>query len=362
MARGYNSAADIIRSRDGQDLNRMWSEFQQTLQIVNTKRTLIGSLFSFVTTDASAEVVQSTGGASFEVASEYGVPQGLRTSPDTLAVGFPIEYYDLGARYTWRFLKDASAQQIEAVHREALTAYNKLVYGLVMNALVNPNPKQPPSLAVPVYGLWNGTDGMTPPPYGGNTFDATHSHYLTSGAAEVDGGDLELLTETVQHHGYGLDERGDQLVILCHPYQGDVIRGFRKGVNGSKFDFIASDDAPAYLTQETIIGQTPPGSFEGLKIFGSYGRAWLAEDRMIPNGYLISLATGGANSSNNPLAIRQDERTQYQGLMQIPGDNNAYPLKESYYSAYTGAGVRLRGGAAVMQVTASPTYTVPVIA
>ncbi|WP_068433325.1 hypothetical protein [Piscicoccus intestinalis] len=71
------------------------------------------------------------------------------------------------------------------------------------------------------------------------------------------------------------------------------------------------------------------------------------------------MATSGANSDRNPLAFRQHVRREYQGLRQIPGPNGQYPLAESYYSRGFGVGVRHRGAAAVMQVTASTTYTPP---
>jgi hypothetical protein len=48
-----------------------------------------------------------------------------------------------------------------------------------------------------------------------------------------------------------------------------------------------------------------------------------------------------------------------QGLRLVKGANPDYPLIDSFYNRGFGTGVRQRGGAAVMQITASGTYTPP---
>ena len=44
---------------------------------------------------------------------------------------------------------------------------------------------------------------MVPPPYLGNTFDGTHTHYLTSGSTVIDSQDIEDMIRHVKEHGYG---------------------------------------------------------------------------------------------------------------------------------------------------------------
>ncbi|MGW5075971.1 hypothetical protein [Rhodococcus sp. NPDC004095] len=60
------------------------------------------------------------------------------------------------------------------------------------------------------------------------------------------------------------------------------------------------------------------------------------------------------------MGFRVHERPEYQGLRIIPGRDMRYPLIESFYAIGFGTGVRHRGGAAVIQVTASATYAAPV--
>lgn len=104
----------------------------------------------------------------------------------------------------------------------------------------------------------------------------------------------------------------------------------------------------------------PPAEFERLPVLGSVGPALVIEDGLVPAGYVIAVATGGANSAVNAVGFREHTRPELRGLRQIPG-GGAYPLTESFYNRGCGTGVRHRGAAAVMQVTAG-SYVAPVIA
>lgn len=361
MARGISSAFDVPSTTiDGVDLNNLWAEYQETLDLANQRRTALSSLFTFDTTASADHVYQTGQGDDFEEASEFGEPTSLRNGPLTsVKMGFPLRWFDKATRFTWKFLLDASAEQVSTIHAQALEADNRLLYKNVMSALFS-NVNRTNEDGVTVYSLWNGTDGQKPLPHLGNTFTTNHSHYLVSGAATLDAGDVEDVLDTVTEHGYG-PELGDQMVVLANPQEVKVIAGFRAGVGGASFDFIPSESAPAYLTSELLVGQRPPATFEGLKVAGSYGGAYIVEDYLVPKGYIVSLATAGSNSARNPLAFRQHVRGEYQGLRLIGGDNQKYPLAESFYSRGFGVGVRHRSAAAVLQVKESGTYDVPTL-
>lgn len=360
MAKGYNGMADVVgTTADSVLLDDLWAEFQQTIELRNEARTALAGLFTYNTDLNSDLVAQTATGSEFEESSEYGVPQSLRSAPDTVRVGFPFKFYDLAARYTWKFLAEASAGQVSAVHAQALEADNKLVFRNVMRAIFNNTSPGVNEDGTPIQPLWNG-DGTVPPPFANATFDGTHSHYMTTGSASLDPADLEDLVGTVEHHGYGLRSNGDRIVVLADQFQAKRISTFRSGTNGASYDFIPSNDAPAFITDETIVGDRPPGQFNGLRVVGSYGDAWIVQHEYVPTGYVVAVATGGADSPRNPLAFREHKRPELRGLKQIAGGGD-YPLVDSYYVRGFGVGVRHRGGAAVMQVTASSTYTAPVI-
>jgi hypothetical protein len=359
MARGYNVFNDVLNvTVDGRDLNEVWDEFSAVLGIYNDKRTAIANLFTF-RTDLSADVVmQVATQEDFEEATEFGIPQSMRPAPTPLTLGFPLKWYDARKGFTWRYLNKVSTQQLQSVHNSVIESDNRLVFNKVMRALLY-NTRTVNENGVTVYPLWDGTAQEVPPPFAGQTF-STHNHYLTAGSTTIDGVDLRDLIVHVQHHGYGVGN-GEKVIILCNPQEGVTIRGLRAGVGtpASPYDFIPSTDAPAYITTQStgsIIGDRPPGDFNGLKIIGSFGDAWVAEDYFVPAGYVIALATSGPNSQRNPLAFREDVRVK--GLIQIPGNQSDYPLIDSFYTRAMGVGVRHRGAAAVMQVV-SGTYTPP---
>lgn len=355
MARkGIASRADVLTLGDGTDANEVWAEFQQTLDLANAQRGALVDLLTFRTTDRSDVVLQAPAGtAEFEDASEYGVPTGSRAEAATITLGYDFGWKDFATRYTWQYLADASRQQVESLHGGALAADSRLQYKTVLNALFRSDNRTSPETDATIYALWNG-DGSEVPAYNGDTFSTTHNHYMTTNGA-LGAEDVEILQEQVLHHGYGEDD-GSQLVILCNRTEGDLIAGYRAGVAGAKFDFISSDTSVPYLTTEQLVGSRPAGQFQGLKITGQYGHALIAPTSLIPAGYMACVAVGSATPV---IGLREHKNPSFTGLRLIRGRDTDYPLSGSYYVHGIGAGVRQRGAAAVMQVSASATYTAP---
>jgi hypothetical protein len=280
----------------------------------------------------------------------------------TVKVGYPHKWYDKATRFTWKALSTMSAAQVASIHSAALAADNRLVFQKIMQRVFNPATTINED-GTSVFGFWNGSQGAPPPSPDGDTFDPSHTHYLISGAASLVSDDVDLLVETVAHHGFGLCANGDRVIVLVNPAEADKIAGFRVA-SGDKFDAIPTTDAPAFITAETIEGDRPPGTFNGLTVKCGYGDAWIVEDRQIPAGYLVALATGGPDSERNPLGFREAVQPNLQGLIQIPGSGplaQNYPLIDSYYTRGFGVGVRQRGAGAVMQIKASGAYAVPSI-
>lgn len=369
--RGYATEGDVLvnQTADGIDLNIIYSEISQVLGLYNSERSRLASLLSYGTTAIADAVPQSIGSESFEEASEFGVPQGVREGAEALLLGYTFKDYDIASRFTWKFLRDAREEQVRSVATRIIDADNKLVNTTILDRLFNPTELLSPEKHR-VFGLWNGTDGMTPPPHAGLTFPSTDSHYLASGSALVDSADVEDLIAKVKSKGYG-PQAGTQLLILANPAEGEQIQSFKKGQESrprfgeevsapvAKYDFIPSESAPAYLTDENVVGQIAPAQFGALPVAGSYGHAWLIESYFIPAGYVAVVASGGPNSERNPVALRQHANSAYQGLRMIPGPVPAYPLQDTKFQRSFGTGVRHRGAAAVMQITPGFSYTAP---
>ncbi|ROZ43842.1 hypothetical protein EEB13_22390 [Rhodococcus sp. WS3] len=360
---GYATEGDVLvnQTADGVDLNQIWNQAAAALSSWNRERTALASLISYGTVAVGDAIPQTLGGANFEKASEFGEPQGIHSEPDALILGYDFDDHDMASRATWRFLRAATAEQVFATVNTAFEADNRLVTGTLLRRLFNPIQSLNEH-GHRVFGLWNGADGMTPPPHAGRTFLPSNSHYLASGNAVVDPGDLVDAINQVRSKGFGTSGN-TRLIVLCHPAEAEEISTFKAGVesNGveSKFDFVPSASAPAYLTPENIIGQVAPAEFGGLGVSGSYGPAWVIPSYFVPQGYLAVVASGGPNSTLNPVAFRQHTNPAYQGLRMIPGRDQRYPLQDSFFQRSFGCGVRYRSAACVVQVTAGTTYTAP---
>lgn len=364
--KGINSKGDIVtKTADGHDLNAIWDEFQQTLNVWNAGRSKLVDILTYPVQQL-IEDVPVVGGGDFEKASEFGVAKSLRAGVDFFWMGYDFDWYDLAARFTWMFLADAPRSRVEAIHASALEADNRLVFKKVLGSLFS-NTNRSASIdgqPVTVYGLYNGTDGMVPPSYKGVDFTSGHSHYLVSGAVKIDSADVEQLINTIAEHGYGPAE-GSQIVLLMNKAEVDEVRRFRANtVNNNAasalYDFIPASTQPTLiLPSNGLLGNLPPTTWNGLAVTGSYGNALIIEEAYIPAGYVVAFATGGQANLRNPIGLREHANSSMRGLRLINGEKNGYPIINSYYQRGFGTGVRNRGGAAILQIKASGSYTAP---
>jgi hypothetical protein len=366
MARGYSVASDALATLiDGTPLDRVWEEFQATINLQNERRSaLLSTLCAPVAVPAEA-VAQGIGSDNFEDASEFGEPTGLRAVPTIVEQGFPFKWRDKASRFTSKALATMTSDQVAAVHNAVLEADNRQIFRAVLAALMFPTTiatRPTNENGTSIYSLYSGEADDTPPAYLNTTFSANHTHFFTTGSSAVDGIDLRDLMRKVTEHGFTTTD-GSKLLVFCNPAEGEVIAGFRAGQGSpaSPLDFIPSSGAPAFLTTETLIGDRPPATFGGLTVIGSFGSAWIVQDDYVPSGFVVAVATQGANSPFNPLAFREHIRPELRGLRLYAGSNNSYPLVDSFYQRGFGIAVRQRGAAAVLEVTASSTYTPPTL-
>lgn len=359
-AMGVNTEGDVLtQTADGRDLNAIWAEFIATLNFHNAERQLIVNLLTFPVTNLIEDVPQA-GGADFEEASEFGEPKGIRAMPNYFSMGYDFKWYDLAVRFTWKFLAEASVAQVEALNNVALEADNRLVFSKVMRAVFN-NINRGTDIRgqnIPVYPFYNG-DGTTPPPFKNTLHDGTHTHFLTSGAAVIDSGDLNDLETHLVHHGYGR-ENGANMVLMMNRAQVATVRTFRVAT-GASFDFIPAAGAPAFFmpADAAMVGGRAPATYGGLTVAGSYGPWTIIEEDYVPIGYVFAFATGGPLAATNPIGLRQHANPALRGLRIIPGSRSGYPLLDSFYNRGFGTGVRHRGAGVVMQITANAAYATP---
>jgi hypothetical protein len=361
MARGINSEGDVLtQTLDGRPLNDLWTEFQRTMAMANARRTALINLLTFPVTSPTEQVPQITGD-DFEEASEYGEPKGLALTPDYFSMGYDFKWYDLAIRYSWKFLAEVNAAQVVALNNAAIEADNRLLFVKIFKAIFN-NTNRTTDIRgtnYNVYPFYNG-DGTVPPTYINYTYNGSESHYLVSGGATVDSGDLDAIETKLATKGYGVTN-GSKLVLLANRQEIATMRTFRVAT-GSNYDFIPAQGAPPFLFPQNvggIQGGQPAATYQGLTVAGSYGPFTIIDNDYIPAGYLLAFATGGELNATNPVGLREHVNAGLRGLRLVKGRDNDYPLVDSFYNHGFGTGVRHRGAGVVMQIKASGSYVIP---
>jgi hypothetical protein len=363
---GYMTEGDILtHTVDGVDLNQLWAEFIDANTIYNEhKQGMVGLLTYPVLSDI--ELVPQIGDFNFEEATEFGIPRGQNTNISYYQLAYDYKDYDLKLGYTWKFLRDAPAQQVEAIHTKAIQADQALVFRKTMEAIFYNVSRTTiiNSMQYKVSPLAN-ADGWVPPSYKGVVFDGTHDHYITTGGSVVDSGDVEDCVNHLTEHGYGWDT-GTQIVAFCNRSEINQIRTFRFGQTNNNsvvanFDFVPALGQPALIVPnaEGLLGGQAPAVWNGLRVSGSYMDVLFVEEPLMPPGYMMFLSTGGVNTDENIVGVREHVSPEWRGLRLLPGNQQRYPLVDGYYIHGFGTGIRRRTGALVCQVSTNGSYTPP---
>lgn len=358
--RGYNTEGDVLtQTIDGRNLNDIWDEFQQTLALHNESRQALISALTYGVSSPVEEVPQVSQ-AEFEEASEFGEPKGI-SGAGFFSMGFDFKWYDLAIRYTWKYLAEATAAQVESLNNMAIEADTRLRFTRIMRAAFNNSNGTTDIRGNPftVYRFYNG-DGTVPPDFKNNSFDGTENHYMVSGADTVASTDLDALEEQITEHGYG-PPTGGILVLMVNRQEMATIRSFRVA-DGDSYDFVPAANQPPFLLPTNtggVEGGRPPSDWNGLPVAGQYGKFIVIEEDYIPAGYLLSFASGGELAPTNPIGVREHQNAGLRGLRLVKGRDNDYPLIDSFYQRGFGTGIRHRGAGAIMQIKASGSYEVP---
>lgn len=328
---------------DGQPLSEIWDEINLRNSLFNEHVNSLVSLFVFETTRAQEKVsVYDT--ARFEEATEFGRPNKVRSR--LIARGFPLTHHDLAYGYSQEFIDSARSSQLLAVQGKVESAYWTEQLDTIMSAIFT-EANATDADGISVKRLYN-ADGEVPPTYKRWSHLSTHTHYLTSGAASFDNDDLLALEEHLLHHGYG--DNGETLVLMVNRAELVTIRGLAQ--------YVPAEAATVPVIVNGVVTGTRRSAPDGLTPEGYIGEFVVVQNNMIPAGYLMAFATGGTFASENVVGLRVHENPSVRGLRLVEGPNGRYPIIDSVYDTYLGAGVASRGAAAVMQVTAGA-YTAP---
>jgi hypothetical protein len=364
---GMLTQADIVtKSSDGIDLNDLWVEFQNVTTLFNQHKAGLISMLTF-SVSSNIELVPQIGDLVFEEASEFGIPRAGNTNINYYQLAYDFKDYDLRIGYTWKFLRDANAAQIQTIHTKAFDADRELVFGKVMEAIFDNRTRvaRIDGLTYNVHPFYNG-DGTIPPKYKSVTFPGTHTHYWGLPSANLQPSHIQDAVRDLQSHGYGRDS-GTRVVVFANSSTVQDIMQWQRGKNAPggteqpKYDFIPSVEQPAqFVPVGGLLGDVPPSRWNGLVVEGSYMNAFVIDEPTIPAGYALVLATGGAGSAENVVGVREHASPEWRGLRLLPGNQMRYPLLDSYYMHGFGTGIRQRGAGVVLYFAAGATdYVVP---
>ncbi len=362
---GTHTVSDVLTQlADGTPLNDVWDTFMALLNATNSSRQALIQFLTYAVGQPTETVAQVGDGVDFEDATEFGVPVAGRVLPNYFQLGYSFKWYDLAGRYTWQYLSEATQQMVDSLANAAVEAYWRKLMVEMMKALFS-NVNTTATIKgnnYTVYRFYN-ADGTVPPTYKTNTFTGSHTHYVRSGAATVDSGDLDEIANDFDMHGY-TQLLGYTRIVMVNKAEGDVIRTFKAVQNGgtAKWDFLPATNQPGTFVNQTqiVMGQGPPaGSLRGLTVIGSYGTLLIVQDDWFPAGYIVGVATGGENNLTNPLGLREHANANLRGLRLVKGRTPDYPLIDAYWMAGFGFGTRQRGGAYVMQIATAGSYAPP---
>ncbi|WP_123029485.1 hypothetical protein [Mycolicibacterium stellerae] len=360
---GIQTKADAVKKTvDGISLNVVWEELKDVTAHYSERRSHLVSLLTHGTITAADPVPQSLTFERMDRATEFGVPKAVGTEP-VLLMGKTLWDFDKATRFSWLAARDMTFDQIRYSWSRIMEADDSEIARQTFKRIFTPT-EGVNEQGHRVFGLWNGTDSLGPLPYNGVTFPTNTSHYIPTQNATLDSQDVEDAIDMITTKGYGL-RAGSQILIVANTAQVKQISSWRAGVESRSsgplalYSFIPSVAAPPYLTDQRIVGSVAPAEYNGLAVTGSYGRGFVIEHPEIPAGYVLVVATGGPDSVDNVLGLREHPDAAWRGLRPLPGNYNGYPLIESFAQRTFGVGTRHRSAAVCLQVTAGSTYTAP---
>lgn len=331
---------------DGQNINDIWTNMQAMLAAFNRSNDQVVSLLSFETVLANEKVGVPIN-PGFQKATELGRPSKIRMTQ--VVRGFPIEHYDIGDGYTQEYIDSATGAQLMAVQATVLNSWTELDRELILEAIFgNANYTDQDNIAVK--RLYN-ADGEVPPKIKRWTHSGSHTHYLFNGGGGFVEANLDTMGDHLVHHGFR--EFGDAaFLLLAHRDDVSTVRGFTNFIPAS------SGEHPRILANSGVVKglQRLEGS-GGLSVEGWVNDWTIIQFNDMPSGFFLGIVSGGPMDVRNIIGRRVHENPSVRGLRLIEGNRQNYPLYDSVYDGYAGAGVGQRGAGVIMQNAGS--YTAP---
>jgi hypothetical protein len=333
MLTGWDAALIAnFQLADGTTIEKVASDLNTALGALNAELNsdpFIAGIASF--TDQLTVEYRTGSSNGFEDHTEYGTPDGKRA--EVAGHMLPLKKKDRSLKWTFDYLEDARAPQIEADIADAIKDARDLVRVAVLTRLFKRGDDSGASVGLSATGLSAGfataaaSTGVdfTPPSYGGTAFDSNHEHYVgITGGAWTKAAFQDMYDE-LREHGHE-----------------------------PPFDFITGPSDRAAV--EALSGFTGPSTslvrlgtsanvavIDASQYFGTMlGYFQLREVRGIPQYYGAAYKSYGPRSQRNPLRIRVKRGDSNLQVIAMPDPRNgsmAHPLQSLMLATQIGVGV-----------------------
>lgn len=324
---------------DGTSIEAVVAQINTALAAFNIELTsgLWGQMASFTDMpDVEYRVGASNG---FEVHTEYGRPDEKRAATEGHML--PLLGYDRALGWTWDYLRDARAAQLQADIADAIKDARDIYRQKVLARVLQRGDDSGAAKGLGSSGYSPGfataaastSVDFIPPTFGGTSFDSNHEHYVGITGGVFTNAVFSDAKAELREHGH---EPPYEFVI--GPADETTVRGL------TDFTPVDSDLVAYGLTQDRARLDQMADSVGSYYIGTAHDFA-IRVVRGIPQYYGFGWKSYGPRSVRNPLAIRAKKGQAAPRVTAMTDPRNgsgAHPLQYLMLFAEFGVGVRDR--------------------
>lgn len=272
------------------------------------------------------------GGSIADMPDITDLDRAEATKASTIAHSIDLRVKGDGVGGSERFWRDARAAVIKANLDEKKQKGRQTIEKAILTRATNDGDNLVGSSGYDTaFANASATFSYTPPAYGGNTFDSTHTHFVGYNSASLDHGDMvNGLAKHVAEHGhtgmlkalvaeadiasyYALGDR------FIQPTAGQTTIIDRGGQSSGVTSMFSNDD----------YGMRPPGgSYYVGKYLSDAGVVRVYGTARIPTGYAFVYNAYGINDERNSLAMRVHPTVGFGFyIKETPSEGTTYPIK-----------------------------------
>lgn len=324
--------------RNGRTYDQLRSDIVAGLQGVNAEFLSRWGDLIYVTTEQTVEY--QNGGGTGEM---IDVTELDRVEPQRgETVGHMIDLREIGDAIggSEKFFRDARESVITAsvaglVKRGINTWEKRLLTRATANTV---NTIGSAGYDMP-FANASGTVTWTPPAYGGNTFQSTHTHFVG-----FDSGNSKTLANVLDDSAANLAEHGHPSPYIAYVSEADVatIRALSSYVEPVMFarDRGGASSGSAYSVNGDV-GEVPAAGGRFVGYYNTkFGIVELRAIGRLTTGYVFMYRSYGVNTPNNPIWIRVHPDVGFGFyIKELPSYDSNYPVKTIEVRAEQGFGV-----------------------